>query len=108
MAYNKFIINNNYQTNLEFKMTKDATFSSFENNELKSNAELVYLVKGIDANRSAWYYVLVEKEKLSGFLKALNDDVIHLESYGQILHSAYGDEPTEEITKKVKEDYGIQ
>ena len=74
----------------------------------KMKAELIYLVKGIDAGRNAWYYVLVEKLKVQLFLKALNDDIIHLENYGVILYSAYGDEPASDITDKLKEEYGIQ
>ena len=74
----------------------------------KMQADLIYLVKGIDAGRNAWYYVLVERLKLQLFLKALNDDIIHLENYGKILHSAYGDEPPADITAKLKEEYGIK
>lgn len=73
----------------------------------RMQAELIYLVKGVDAGRNAWYYVLVDRLKVQIFLKALNDDIIHLEEYGKILFSAYGDEPPEEITGKLKEEYGI-
>jgi hypothetical protein len=74
----------------------------------KMQAEQIYLVKGVDAGRNAWYYVLVERLKVQVFLKALNDDIIHLENYGRILYSAYGDEPPVEITDMLKEEYGIQ
>ena len=73
----------------------------------KSKADLIYLVKGVDAGSNAWYYVLVERLKLQLFLKALNDDIIHLENYGVILYSAYGDEPPADITKKLKDEYDI-
>ncbi|MBL6664572.1 MAG: hypothetical protein ISQ34_01875 [Rickettsiales bacterium] len=73
----------------------------------RMQAELIYLVKGVDAGRNAWYYVLVDRLKVQLFLKALNDDIIHLEEYGKILFSAYGDEPPEEITGKLKDEYGI-
>lgn len=74
----------------------------------KMQAELIYLVKGIDAGRNAWYYVLVERLKVQMFLKALNDDIIHLENFGKILFSAYGDEPPASITEQLKEEYGIE
>lgn len=74
----------------------------------KMQAEQIYLVKGVDAGRNAWYYVLVERLKVQLFLKALNDDIIHLENYGKILFSAYGDEPPASITDELKEEYGIQ
>jgi len=74
----------------------------------KMQAEFIYLVKGIDAGRNAWYYVLVERLKVQLFLRALNDDIIHLENYGKILSSAYGDEPPVDVTQKLKEEYGIK
>jgi len=74
----------------------------------KAKSDLIYLVKGVDAGRNAWYYVLVERVKLQLFLKALNDDIIHLENYGVILYSAYGDEPPANITDALKEEYGIE
>lgn len=77
------------------------------NSTKKAEAQLIYLVKGIDAGRNAWYYVLVERLKVQLFLKAMNDEIIHLEEYGKILYSAYGDEPPESITNKLKEEYGI-
>jgi hypothetical protein len=74
----------------------------------RAQASLIYLVKGIDDNRNAWYYVLVERPKLQLFLKALNDDIIHLENYGKVLYSAYGDEPPQDITDALNAEYGIR
>ncbi len=91
----------------EAPVSKSSTVNKVEPHK-KAQAEYIYLVKGIDAGRNAWYYVLVERLKVQLFLKALNDDIIHLENYGKILYSAYGDEPPAEITKKLKEEYGIE
>lgn len=74
----------------------------------RAQADLIYLVKGIDDGRNAWYYVLVDRPKVQLFLKALNDDIIHLENYGVILYSAYGDDPPQEITDAVNKEYGIR
>jgi len=73
----------------------------------KMLADLIYLVKGVDAGRNAWYYVLVDRLKVQLFLKALNEDIIHLENYGKILFSAYGEEPPASITDDLKAEYGI-
>jgi hypothetical protein len=65
----------------------------------------IYIVRGKDAGRDAWYYVLVESRKILSFLAALNDDndIIHLENYGQILESGYGNTPPACVTKKYEE-----
>jgi hypothetical protein len=89
-------------------VNNESSFDSAIDPAKAGKADLIYLVKGVDAGRNAWYYVLVERLKLSLFLKALNDDIIHLENYGEILYSAYGDEPPQEITDKLKKDYGIK
>lgn len=100
---------------------KDASNSSDNNavTDVKSNqkkavdpqkralAQYIYLIRGIDAGRNAWYYVLVDRLKVQLFLKALNDEIIHLEKYGKILYSAYGDEPPAEVTQAIKDEYGI-
>lgn len=82
--------------------------SDLEKLALDELARRIYLVKGVDAGRNAWYYVLVEKLKIQLFLKALNDDIIHLENYGKILYSGYGDEPPTHITDALKSEYGIK
>lgn len=103
------------QSKLETENNKEITADPSENNSEKKPidpqkralAQYIYLVKGVDAGRNAWYYVLVEKLKVQLFLKALNDDIIHLEKYGKILYSGYGDEPPSSVTKLIKEEYGI-
>lgn len=96
------------QNNLSDIAQKDPTPTKTIDPKKRMQAELIYLVKGVDAGRNAWYYVLVERLRLQLFLKALNDDIIHLENYGKILYSAYGDEPPADITDRLKEEYGIQ
>lgn len=71
-------------------------------------ADSIYLVKGLDNGRQAWYYIRVDTAKKHLFLNALKSDVIHLEQYGVIISSAYGDNPPDHVTSWVKEEYGIQ
>lgn len=73
----------------------------------RAMADLIYLVNGNDRGRSAWYYVVVDRLKVQMFLKAMNSDSINLDDYGVVIYSAYGDNPPESITQKVKEEYGI-
>ena len=108
--YGKKAATNRTADALQKKPTQPPIEKKAENkldSKKSSKADLVYLVKGIDDNKNAWYYVLVERLKVSLFLKALNDDIIHLENYGIILYSAYGDHPPEDITAKLKDEYGI-
>lgn len=103
---------NNSITSLLNKEKSDTIEPTAKNSPVastnSSKADLIYLVKGVDNGRNAWYYVLVERLKLSLFLKALNDDIIHLENYGEILYSAYGDEPPQDITDTLKKQYDIK
>jgi len=96
------------QTQQSPGVSQNASLKKPVDPQKKMQAELIYLVKGIDAGRNAWYYVLVERLKVQLFLKALNDDIIHLENYGKILFSAYGEEPPAEVTGQLKEEYGIE
>ena len=79
----------------------DCTWS----NRLKSH--LIYCVRGTDRGRAAWYYVLVDENKIVDFKSALESDTIDLESYGTILESDYGEHPPERIEQKIKCKFGI-
>lgn len=71
----------------------------------KSLYDMIYLVKGLDDGKSAWYYVMVDIERLDEFLSALNEDIIHLEEHGQIIFSRYGDSPPETLQKRLQNEY---
>jgi hypothetical protein len=105
------IRNNNEESTDDKKNSEELTSAQFDKKPIdpqkRALAHYIYLVKGVDAGRNAWYYVLVEKLKVQLFLKALNDDIIHLEKYGKILYSAYGDEPPASVTSLIKDEYGI-
>ncbi len=78
----------------------EALFQGGANPDKMACVDRIYIVRGIDAGRDAWYYVLVEPWKILSFLAALNDDIIHLENYGQILESGYGKTPPTCVTQK--------
>ena len=105
------IRNNIEESTDDKKNSEELTSAQFDKKPIdpqkRALAQYIYLVKGVDAGRNAWYYVLVEKLKVQLFLKALNDDIIHLEKYGKILYSAYGDEPPASVTSLIKDEYGI-
>jgi hypothetical protein len=66
---------------------------------------LVYLVHGEDESKEAWYYVLIDEDKVNLFESDLNTDIINLEKYGKILYSAYGKNPPQSITHKIQLQY---
>ena len=80
--------------------------SSFADKFSKSKGEFVYLVRGKDKGRPAWHYVLVEKLKLPIFLKKTNGGTVDVSEYGKILYSGWGENPPEDIVKKIEEEYG--
>ena len=48
---------------------------------------------------------MVDAVKLDAFLKALNENTIHLDIHGHVLDSAYGDEPPDDIEKTIQNNY---
>ncbi len=71
------------------------------------HGDLVYLVKGEDRGRSAWYYVLIvdDEDTVCAFKAALEDDTINLSRYGQILKSGWGKIPPNEVTDEIERQY---
>ena len=67
---------------------------------MKSEADRIFLVKGDDRGRPAWYYVLIldDDEKMRLFTEKIQktNDVersIDLTKYGQVLESGWGEDP---------------
>ena len=72
----------------------------------------VYLVKGEDRGRPAWYYVLVVddeetiklfEEKVQG--EAAGTGNIDLESFGEVLKSGFGKEPPNQVRDWIEKKY---
>lgn len=69
--------------------------------------ELIYHVKGKNANKDVWYYILVRPSELQAFLRALNNDQIHLLHHGKVLYSGSGEKAPDRVTKAIREKYII-
>ncbi|MBV8938840.1 MAG: hypothetical protein JO089_03250 [Alphaproteobacteria bacterium] len=82
---------------------------SFTDVVQSSRADNIYLVRGNDStSRHAWYYVMVDKMKKRLFEIDAKKGQINLTDYGKILYSAYGQDPPDDIKKKMKDEYGFE
>lgn len=79
---------------------------SFVDKFKSSSGNLVYLVRGKDKGRPAWHYVRVrDKAILPIFLKKADGGPIDVSQYGTILYSGWGENPPDDIVKKIEEEY---
>ena len=90
----------------ERKFTKDVR-DLIKSIDFDDKADLIYLVRGGDEARPAWYYVLVDRSKKLGFLKALQTDMISVEDFGTVLESGYGERPSQEVTERIRREYDL-
>ncbi len=74
------------------------------------NGHQVHKLKAKDTTgRWAYYFVYVERAKEPAFLAAIKGDgIIHLEEYGRVIASCYGEAPSLEIKDILKEKYGFE
>ncbi len=80
---------------------------SFADATRRSRSDLIYLVRGKDRGRSAWHYVLVDKDKREMFLAKSRTGSIDVADYGEILYSGWGDDPPQTIVDKINEEFGL-
>lgn len=85
-----------------YTATKMANFASKITN---SRGELLYLVRGDDAGRALWHYIIVDKTKLPLFKQKIGSGQINLAQYGQIIESGWGIDPDAEIAAKITAQY---
>lgn len=84
--------------------------SSFVDKIIAKKGHLIHKLKAKDSTgRWAYYFVLVEAAKEQSFLNALEaNESIDLEDYGKVVASNYGEEPSEDVKKMLKERYGFE
>ena len=70
-----------------------------------SRSDLLYIVRGKRDNWPFWHYILVDKFRLPMFLVKSKSNLIDLNQYGEIIESGWGENPPEEISKKINERY---
>ncbi|MDR2831646.1 MAG: hypothetical protein LBV62_01895 [Rickettsiales bacterium] len=80
---------------------------SFADATRRSRSDLIYLVRGKDREKSAWHYVLVDKEKREMFLTRSRTGSMDVADYGEILYSGWGEDPPQEIVDKINEEFGL-
>ena len=72
-----------------------------------SRKELLYIVRGTDKGKPAWYCLLVDKMKhplFAAYMKT-KPDIIHLDEYGKVLYSGWGDNPPQDIIDELRATY---
>jgi tetratricopeptide (TPR) repeat protein len=74
--------------------------------EAAHDGNRVFPVRGNVDGRPAWHVVKVAHSKLAKFKQALKTGSLDVSDYGEILHSGWGKDPPEEITRELRERYG--
>ena len=70
-----------------------------------SRTELVRLARGSEDGKQTWYYIRVEKSKLSIYLnKMKRGETINVYNFGEVLYYGWGEEPPKDITQKVYDE----
>jgi hypothetical protein len=55
----------------------------------------------------AWWYILVDKPKMSAFEKAMKTGDVDLADYGKIFASGYGASPSAKVKQEMAEKYNF-
>ena len=81
--------------------------SSFIDRLTASRAQLVHKITAKDSTgRWACYFVLVMPEREARFMAALHSkEPVELETWGTVIASSYGTEPSSEVRAMLKERY---
>lgn len=65
----------------------------------------IYWVRGKDRGRAAWHCVKVPKNIEQMFLAKARSGSIDVADYGEVLHSGWGENPPDDLKKRIEEEY---
>jgi hypothetical protein len=63
----------------------------------------IYLTRGTNQGKPAWYYVAVWDDKLDGFFERTQGGSLNLADYGFIIYSGFGQDPPKEIVNLIED-----
>ena len=95
-----------YREDKNVLRTAKAGSDGFAKATKKSRLDCLFLVRGKDKGRPAWHYVLVDKHKREMFLARSKSGSMDVALYGEILYSGWGENPSEDIVQKIKDEFG--
>ncbi|MBP6731686.1 MAG: hypothetical protein KA149_06495, partial [Chitinophagales bacterium] len=110
--------NSNMQLQKKFRRnvaTLSKTLKKWEENRtsyydycIKLLSDDCYQVMGKDTSgQTAWYFVLVDPDKVVSFTKHKQGDSYDLKNYGVIVRAGYGESVPEKVQKELKDKYGF-
>ncbi len=77
---------------------------------ISKKGHLIHKFRATDTTgEQAYYYVLMELQKELAFNRALEtgSGTINFADFGKVIASCYGEHPTEEVKKFLKDKYGF-
>lgn len=86
-----------------------ASQTRFQDRFIGASGHLVHRLRAKDTTgRWAIYFVYVRANREAAFLEAIaGEGIIDIETYGDVIASSYGDEPSEEVRTYLKERFGF-
>jgi hypothetical protein len=80
--------------------SSSSSSGSFASKTETANLRNIYLVRGDNQNKKAWYYVKVDPLKVTLFLRDIKQSSIDLSMYGEIIHCGWGENPPQDLIDK--------
>ena len=69
------------------------------------NGSLLRIVRGNDRGKPAWYYLLVDREKVDEYETQVKTGKINIAKYGKVLYSGFGKDPPDDKKRMIMWQY---
>lgn len=87
---------------------KDQTYQT-PAERMRNNPHNLFLVRGNDSTgRKAWYYLQVQRGKVTQFEKQIATTTVKLTEFGTIILSGYGENPPPDAVERMKREYDFE
>lgn len=104
---------------MQEQQTRNASFSEkfkkpekrMETNLNKFKKSLLYILRGQDQGKAAWYYVLLKDRVHLELLNRrcqVDKGPLPIEQYGKIIECGWGEDPPEDVKKRIEAEFGIE
>lgn len=79
---------------------------SFAGKVIQQQGGGIRFVRATEQEKSCWFYVRIDDDKIGSYKRALKSDPLNLADYGAILKSGWGEMPSRNTQRYIHKRYG--
>jgi len=82
--------------------------TSFMLKVVEERGGAIRFIRAVEEGSECWFYLRLDPEKLLEYQQKIKEGELDIRDYGRVLESDWGDYPTPDVIRFMREEYGFE